>query len=209
MVLQRHSKTAEDQMSGTADVPVVTTGRTKDGIPTWAGEANTFIQYEEAALLWEQSLTYEKRYTAGPKLVQELTGSARRLVSGQPAGWVAFRGGVTILMDHLRKALGKPRINEVTDLLATYFKGTRRRAQESMNDYITRKTEAYMRACQALKRVQPHYEKGAWLTPSGEDRLSYRRGSGDSSSRAWSRQWTPAGDHEEPDQIPDSDGGRH
>ena len=69
-------------MSGTADVPVVTAGRTKDGIPTRAGEANTFIQYEEAALLWEQSLTYEKRYTAGPKLVQELTGAARRLVSG-------------------------------------------------------------------------------------------------------------------------------
>ena len=28
-----------------------------------------------------------------------------------------------------------------------------------MNDYITRKTEAYMRASQALRRVQPHYER--------------------------------------------------
>ncbi|CAE7474616.1 unnamed protein product, partial [Symbiodinium microadriaticum] len=119
------------KMSGTADATATAIGRTKDGIPTWGGEASSFVQYEEAALLWEQSLTWEKRYTAGPKLVQELTGAARRLVSGQPAGWVAFRGGVTTLMDHLRKALGKPRVNEVTDLLATYFKGTRRPSNES------------------------------------------------------------------------------
>ena len=178
-----------DKMSGSADAVAATTGRTKDGIPTWGGEASSFVQYEEAALLWEQSLTWEKRYTAGPKLVQELTGAARRLVSGQPAGWVAFRGGVTTLMDHLRLALGKPRVNEVTDLLATYFKGTRRKPQETMNDYITRKTEAYMRASQALRRVQPHYERGG-ARPAGEDRPWQRRLSDDYSSRTWSRQWT-------------------
>ncbi|OLP94111.1 hypothetical protein AK812_SmicGene23906 [Symbiodinium microadriaticum] len=185
-------------MSGTADVNASAIGRTKDGIPTWGGEASSFVQYEEAALLWEQSLTWEKRYTAGPKLVQELTGAARRLVSGQPAGWVAFRGGVTTLMDHLRKALGKPRVNEVTDLLATYFKGTKRRAQESMNDYVTRKTEAYMRASQALKRVQPHYERGAQPHSQGDDQPRPRRGSDDNSSWGWSRQWTPANEADEP-----------
>ena len=56
----------------------------------------------------------ERKKGAGPKLVQELTGAARRLVAGQPAGWVAYRGGVTTLMDHLRQALGKLRVNEVT-----------------------------------------------------------------------------------------------
>ena len=152
----------------------------------WSGEASLFVQYEEAALLWEQSLTWEKRYTAGPKLVQELSGAARRLVAGQPPGWVAYRGGVRVLMDHLRQGLGKPRVNEVTDLLAAYFKGTRRRAQESMNDYITRKTEAYMRACQALKRVQPHYEN-----PPRASRAQGRRHSGDGAAWSWSRQWTP------------------
>ncbi|OLP90409.1 hypothetical protein AK812_SmicGene28023 [Symbiodinium microadriaticum] len=145
-------------MSVTTESSSTAVTRTKEGIPSWSGEAGSFVQYEEAALLWEQSLTWEKRYTAGPKLVQELTGAARRYVAGQPAGWVAYRGGVTTLMDHLRKALGKPRVNEVTDLLATYFKGTRRKANESMNEFITRKTEAYMRASQALKRVQPHYD---------------------------------------------------
>ena len=177
-------------MSGTAEQTAAAVGRTKDGIPTWGGEANTFVQYEEAALLWEQSLTWEKRYTAGPKLVQELSGAAKRLVAGQPAGWVAYRGGVSTLMEHLRRALGKPKVNEVTDLLASYFKGTRRKPQESMNDYITRKTEAYMRASQALKRVQPHYEKERYPTHVPEP--GSRRSSGDQSSWGWSRQWTPA-----------------
>ena len=146
-------------MSGTTtETASAAVSRTKEGIPTWSGEASSFVQYEEAALLWEQSLTWEKRYTAGPRLVQELAGAARRLVAGQPAGWVAFRGGVQVLMDHLRKALGKPKVNEVTDLLAAYFKGTRRKSSETMNDYVTRKFEAYMRACQAMKRVAPHYE---------------------------------------------------
>ncbi|CAE7790042.1 RE1, partial [Symbiodinium sp. CCMP2456] len=175
-------------MSGAAESHVVATvNRTKDGVPMWSGEASLFVQYEEAALLWEQSLTWEKRYTAGPKLVQELSGAARRLVAGQPPGWVAYRGGVRVLMDHLRQGLGKPRVNEVTDLLAAYFKGTKRRAQESMNDYITRKTEAYMRACQALKRVQPYYEPSAKT-----DRTSGRRNSGDGGLWTWGRQWTPA-----------------
>lgn len=177
-------------MSGASESGATAVTRTKDGIPCWSGEAGTFVQYEEAALLWEQSLTWEKRYTAGPKLVQELTGAARRFVAGQSAGWVAYHGGVRILMDHLRKALGKPRVNEVTDLLATYFKGTRRKANESMNEYITRKTEAYMRASQALKRVQPHYEREDPGRQGGLWNAS-RRGSYDSYT-SWGREWTPA-----------------
>ena len=168
--------TGDSSMSSSAGT------RTKDGVPTWNGEANSFVAYEEAALLWEQSLTWEKRYTAGPRLVQELTGAAKRLVAGRDAGWVAFRGGVTILMDHLRKALGKPRVNEVTDLLATYFKGCKRKSQESMNEYVTRKFEAYFRASQALKRVAPHYETEPMATGPGPQMWS-RRSSWD--NRSW------------------------
>ncbi|CAE7812497.1 unnamed protein product [Symbiodinium sp. CCMP2456] len=178
-------------MSGTTETSSAAITRTKDGVPCWGGEANTFVQYEEAALLWEQSLTWEKRYTAGPKLVQELSGAAKRYVAGQPAGWVAYRGGVERLMAYLRQALGKPRVNEVTDLLATYFKGTRRKSGESMNEYITRKSEAYMRANQAMKRVQPHYETGA-PRPSTSPWAAERRHSGDYYNYGWGRQWTPA-----------------
>ncbi|CAE7327782.1 unnamed protein product, partial [Symbiodinium microadriaticum] len=155
-------------------------------------EASSFVQYEEAALLWEQSLTWEKRYTAGPKLVQELTGAAKRYVAGQPAGWVAYRGGVERLLNYLRQALGKPRVNEVTDLLATYFKGTRRKSGESMNDYITRKNEAFMRAAQAMKRVQPHYESGASRSTHTSWTPERRNSSSDYYNQGWSRQWTPA-----------------
>ena len=184
-------------MSAATEAATTTTSRTKEGIPTWSGEASSFVQYEEAALLWEQSLTWEKRYTAGPKLVQELTGAAKRFVAGQAAGWVAYRGGVAKLMNHLRQALGKPRVNEVTDLLATYFKGTRRRNGESMNEFITRKNEAYMRASQAMKRVQPFYEAGGART-STSTWTSGRRDSMDStSSWHWGRQWTPAAESEE------------
>ena len=178
-------------MSGSAGESSTTSAtgtRTKDGTPTWNGEANSFVAYEEAALLWEQSLTWEKRYTAGPRLVQELTGAAKRLVAGRDPGWVAFRGGVTLLMDHLRRALGKPRVNEVTDLLATYFKGCKRKSQESMNEYVTRKFEAYFRASQALKRVAPHYEpEGAANYP--ETSSWSRRSSGD--GYGWYGQGTP------------------
>ena len=66
-------------MSAATEAATTTTSRTKEGIPTWSGEASSFVQYEEAALLWEQSLTWEKRYTAGPKLVQELTGAAEKI----------------------------------------------------------------------------------------------------------------------------------
>jgi hypothetical protein len=45
----------------------------------------------------------------------------------------------------------------MTDHLNKYFKNTRRRRQESMNDYITRKTEAYVRARQALGRVEDQF----------------------------------------------------
>ena len=120
--------------------------------------------------------------------MNSITGAAKRYVTGSDR---AFRGGVVLLMDHLRKALGKPRVNEVTDLLATYFKGTRRKNGESMNEYITRKTEAYMRASQALKRVQPHYEKEAAGTTTTNDG-GCRWPTPDHGGTGWGRQWTPA-----------------
>ncbi|CAE7557684.1 unnamed protein product, partial [Symbiodinium microadriaticum] len=100
-------------------------------------------------------------------------------------------------MNHLRQALGKPRVNEVTDLLATYFKGTRRRNGESMNEFITRKNEAYMRASQAMKRVQPFYEAGGARTSTSTWTPGRRDSMDSTSSWHWGRQWTPAAESEE------------
>ena len=108
--------------------------------------------------MFEQSTPYYKRYLCGPKLQGGLTGSAKRLVIGQSAEWLSFNGGVQHLLSHLRKCLGKPQLPELTDLLMKYFKGSRRRAGESMGEYITRKCEVYVRAQQAMSRLQPFYE---------------------------------------------------
>lgn len=57
-------------------------------------------------------------------------------------------------MQHLGRSLGHPQIPELTEHLNRYFRGSSRKKYESMNDYITRKTEVYSRAKQALVRQQ-------------------------------------------------------
>ena len=64
-----------DNMSGT--------GRAKDGVPSWDGNPTSYQEYEESALLWEQSVAMQKRYLCGPRLAAELTGAAKRLVAGR------------------------------------------------------------------------------------------------------------------------------
>ena len=131
--------------------------RTKDGVPIWDGEAGTFNDFEEACLMYEQSVAKEKRYLCGPKIVAELTGAARRLVTGKGPTWISYNGGVQELLRHLRACLGKPQISELSEFLNKYFKHSRRRPQETINDYVTRKCEVYLRAQQALRRVAPHH----------------------------------------------------
>ena len=131
--------------------------RTKDGVPIWNGEAGSFQQYEEVCLQWEQGIPWHKRYLCGPRLISELQGTGRKLIVGKRPDWVSYNGGVTHLLSYLRQTLGRPKITDMTDHLNKYFKNTRRRRMESMNDYITRKTEAYARARQALVRVEDHY----------------------------------------------------
>ena len=133
--------------------------RSKDGVPVWNGEAATFQSYEEQALQWEQGVPWHKRYLCGPRLVSELTGTARRHIIGKKPDWVSFPGGVQHLLNHLRQALGRPQISDMTDHLNKYFKSTRRKKMECMNDYITRKTEAYARAKQAYGRVEEEHAR--------------------------------------------------
>ena len=128
-------------------------GRSKDGVPTWDGSASTFQAYEEQVLVWEQGVKYENRYLCGPRLCGELSGAAQRMIVGKPPTWVSFNGGVAVFLRHLRQSLGRPQIPEATEFLNKYFRNSRRRVGEGINDYITRKTETYWRACQALKRV--------------------------------------------------------
>ncbi|CAE7863997.1 unnamed protein product [Symbiodinium microadriaticum] len=126
-----------------------------EGPPSWDGDSGSFQEYEESSLLWEQSVAYEKRYLCGPKLAAALKGAAKRLVAGKPPNWLSHNKGVMTLMQHLRAALGRPQVSDLTDHLSKYFKGSRRRNNEDINSYIARKSEIYLRACQALQRVSP------------------------------------------------------
>ncbi|CAK9103475.1 unnamed protein product, partial [Durusdinium trenchii] len=133
--------------------------RSKDGVPQWDGDSVSFQDYEEQALQWEQGIPYHKRYLAGPKLVAELSGPARRYVMGKRPQWLSFNGGVLHLLQHLRECLGRPTIPEMTEYLNKYFRHSRRRRFENMNTYITRKVEVYHRARQSLARVQQFFGK--------------------------------------------------
>ncbi|CAE7663208.1 unnamed protein product [Symbiodinium sp. CCMP2592] len=132
--------------------------RSRDGVPQWDGNSATFARYEEEALLWQEGIAWHKRYMLAPKLLAELQGAARRMVVGKPPGWVSYQGGVEVLMKHLRECLGKPQMSELSEYLNMYFRNSRRRSGESMNEYVTRKSEIYLRAQQALGRVRPQHE---------------------------------------------------
>ncbi|CAE7350905.1 unnamed protein product [Symbiodinium sp. CCMP2592] len=152
--------------------------KTKEGVPQWSGEAQSFTEYEEQCLLYEQSVEYHKRYMVAPRLISELQGPAKRLVIGKKADWVSFAGGVRVLLDTLRASLGKPQVSEMADYLTKYFRQTRRKAQESMSDYITRKCEVYLRAQQSLRRVLPQHQKPrvtskTTTTPTGSTQGGY------------------------------------
>eukprot|EP00439_Symbiodinium_sp_Y106_P069628 s526_g12.t1 len=132
--------------------------RNKDGVPTWDGTPASFEEYSEQCLIYEQSTPFHKRYLVGPRLLGELQGAAKRHVAGQAATWLSHDRGVDTLLRHLRACLGKPQIPELTEYLNRYFRQGRRKQQESMNEYIARKCELYLRACQAMARVAPYHQ---------------------------------------------------
>lgn len=157
--------------------------KSRDGVPIWDGDAATFQEYEEASLMWEQGIATHKRYLCAPRLMTELGGTAKRYVLGKRHDWVSYNGGVQKLMEHLRSKLGLPQLPELTDYLTKYFKQGRRRRGETMNDYITRKTETYTRAQQSLARGLKAY---------GQDSSRWTSSTTRSSTRSMSRGYGPS-----------------
>ena len=155
--------------------------RTKEGVPRWDGSANTFTAYEEACYLYEAGTADHKKSLCGPRLISELSGAAKRMVAGKHPVWVSRYDGVRILLEFLRQCLGKPQIPEMTEHLTRYFKSCRRKAQEPMNEYITRKAEAYLRAEQALQRVVASQKKASSATTST---------SSPSGAHGWGEPWS-------------------
>ena len=94
----------------------------RDGVPCWDGDATTFTEYyDELACLWEQSVPYHKRYLSAPKLIIELTNTARRFVMAKEPDSVSYDGGVQVLLNHLRSSLGLPQMSEMSDFLPSFL----------------------------------------------------------------------------------------
>ena len=188
-LLSRRSR----ERSGPADVRLcgmtsdAAESRNKDGTPRWNGEPSAFQQYEEECLLWVETQPYHKRHMCVPKLKAELTGPAKRLILGQDPSWGAHATGVQELMGFLRQRLGRPQLPELSDLLLKYFRGTKRRAQESVNDYVTRKCEAYVRAQQALRRVLQD-RSGSQQKPRHGDYYGHYPGQASGRRSSWDSQ---------------------
>ena len=182
-----------------------TASKSSDGVPRWNGEPGTFQDFEEQCLMYEQSVEYHKRYLVGPRVIAELQGTARKVLTGRPANSFSHPGGLQSLLKILRESLGKPQVSEVADYLNKYFKGSRRRTGETMGDYIIRKTEAYLRAQQALQRVHPAPpDRSSWwryleATPTSSRRSSWDTtgevGGGTTATEA------PPGEEETPDEA--------
>ena len=140
---------------------------------------------------WEQSVAVHKRYLCGPRLQGELGGTAKKYVHGKRADWISWNGGVELL-SHLRRSLGKPQIQDLSDYLTKFFRNSRRKKFEGMNAYIIRKTELYGRARQALTRVQDHYSQKKGGDSSSWSTSTHREQSG-GSWPWWSHTWRDSG----------------
>ena len=68
-------------------------------------------------------MPYHKRYLSAPKLIIELTNTARRFVMAKEPDSVSYDGGVQVLLNHLRSSLGLPQMSEmrVTSFLPSFL----------------------------------------------------------------------------------------
>lgn len=63
--------------------------KSREGVPIWDRDAATFQEFEEASLVWEQSVAHHKTYLFAPKLMAELQSMARCFVLGKRPDWVS------------------------------------------------------------------------------------------------------------------------
>ena len=83
--------------------------RNKEGVPTFGGEPEKLALYKEDALQYATRLEHKKRYLAGPRLLQELTGVAKTITRAQTLRdpqWLSHPRGVYQRLEFLESMTG-------------------------------------------------------------------------------------------------------
>ena len=131
--------------------------RTKDGVPTFDGTADKLNLYREEALQYLFTLEHHKRYLAGPRLAQALTGIARTVIRKRLAGdpqWLAHPRGAYDVLEHLERCIGQPSLLQASQHIQKFFYQLKRKRFESMTAWTNRHSEALWEASRALRLVQ-------------------------------------------------------
>lgn len=135
--------------------------RSRDGVPTYGGEPERLALYKEDAIQYAMGLEYKKRYLAGPRLLQELTGVAKtitRTKTLRDPQWLSPPRGVFQLLEHLESELGKPSLVDASRHVMKFFYNLSRQKGQTMTEWIAVHTESLWEASAALRRVQREYE---------------------------------------------------
>jgi len=75
--------------------------RTKDGVPKYDGTPELLPLYKEEAVQYLMTFEHKKRYLAGPRLLQELEGTAKVAVRNKTLRnpqWLSHPRGVYVLL---------------------------------------------------------------------------------------------------------------
>ena len=153
-----------------------------DRIPSFDGSPEKLATYRDEALAYTFTLEIHKRYLAGPRLAQNLTGVARtvirRKLSVDPQ-WLAHPRGAYVLIDFLEQAIEQPTLVQASQYIQKFFYQLRRKRGETMTQWVNRHAESLWEASRALKRVQNEYVGGTHRTPASD--------SSTTGSYGWSR----------------------
>lgn len=134
--------------------------RTKDGVPKYDGTPELLPLYKEEAVQYLMTFEHKKRYLAGPRLLQELEGTAKVAVRNKTLRnpqWLSHPRGVYVLLEHLEEVVARPSLVEASRFIMKFFYGLQRKKSETMTSWITRHSEALWKASQALRKVQKEY----------------------------------------------------
>ena len=154
-------------------------------IPSFDGAPEKLATYRDEALEYTFTLEIHRRYLAGPRLAQSLTGVARtvirRKLSTDPQ-WLAHPRGAYTLIDFLEQAIEQPTLVQASQHIQKFFYQLRRKRGETMTEWVNRHSESLWEASRALKRVEKEYAVAPPVARSSSSTTSQQ---GDSRPSSW------------------------